>query len=82
MHQRHDWELQTWVQYRQNFSVGIFQDLSTLTDINWNVSIEKSYWIDIITDSSCGSNSNLALVHMCSSKAPAKRSNVYVSGKK
>ena len=34
MHQRHDWELQTGFnpRYQQNFSVGIFQDLSTLED--------------------------------------------------
>jgi hypothetical protein len=29
-------------QYRQNFSVGIFQDLSTLKDYNWIVSMVKS----------------------------------------
>jgi hypothetical protein len=29
-------------QYRQNFSVGIFQDLSTLEDFNWIVSMVKS----------------------------------------
>ncbi len=27
--------------YRQNFSVGIFQDLSTLKDFNWTVSMVK-----------------------------------------
>jgi hypothetical protein len=34
-----------------------------------------------ITDSSCGSKSRWALVHLCTCKAAAKRSNVYVSGK-
>jgi hypothetical protein len=29
-------------QYRQNFSVGIFQDLSTLKEFNWIVSMVKS----------------------------------------
>ena len=29
-------------QYRRNFSVGIFQDLSTLEDFNWIVSMVKS----------------------------------------
>jgi hypothetical protein len=29
-------------QYRQNFSAGIFQDLSTLEDFNWIVSMVKS----------------------------------------
>jgi hypothetical protein len=29
-------------QYRQNFSVGIFQDVSTLEDFNWIVSMVKS----------------------------------------
>jgi hypothetical protein len=29
-------------QYRRNFSVGIFQDLSTLEDYNWIVSMVKS----------------------------------------
>ncbi len=33
-----------------------------------------------ITDSSCGSKSKWALVHLCTCKAAAKRSNVYVSG--
>ncbi len=42
MHQSHDWELQTWVQSPVNFSVGIFQDLSTLKDYNWIVSMVKS----------------------------------------
>ncbi len=35
-----------------------------------------------ITDSSCGSKSKWALVHMCTCKAAVNRSNVYVSGKK
>ncbi len=35
-----------------------------------------------ITDSSCGSKTKWALVHMCTWKAAANRSNVYVSGKK
>ena len=70
-------------QYRRNFSVGIFQDLSTLTDFNWIVSMVKSDLMDTytITDSSCGSKSKWALVHLCTCKAAAKRSNVYVSGK-
>jgi len=32
-------------------------------------------------DSSCGSKSKWALVHLCTCKAAANRSNVYVSGK-
>jgi hypothetical protein len=70
-------------QYRQNFSDGIFQDLSTLTDFNWIVSMVKSDLMDTYTimDSSCGSKSKWALVHLCTCKAAAKRSNVYVSGK-
>jgi hypothetical protein len=69
--------------YRQHFSVGIFQDLTTLTDFNWIVSMVKSDLMDTyaITDSSCGSKSKWALVHLCTCKAAAKRSNVYVSGK-
>jgi hypothetical protein len=69
-------------QYRRNFSVGIFQDLSTLTDFNWIVSMVKSDSKDTytITDSSCGSKSKWALVHLCTCKAAAKRSNVCVSG--
>jgi hypothetical protein len=35
-----------------------------------------------ITDSSCGSKTKGLLVHLCACKAAAKRSNVYVSGKK
>ncbi len=35
-----------------------------------------------ITDSSCGSKSKWALVHLCTCKAVANRSNVYVSVKK
>ncbi len=35
-----------------------------------------------IKGSSCGSKPNWALVHMCTCKAAANRSNVYVSGKK
>ena len=71
-------------QFRQNFSVGIFQDLSTLKDFNWIVSMVKSDLMDTytITDSSCGSKSKWALVHLCTCKAAANRSNVYVSGKK
>jgi len=70
-------------QYRRNFSVGIFQDLSTLKGFNWIVSMVKSDLKDTytITDSSCGSKSKWALVHLCTCKAAAKRSNVYVSGK-
>ncbi len=33
-------------------------------------------------DSSCGSKSKWALVHLCTCKAAANRSKVYVSGKK
>jgi hypothetical protein len=71
-------------QYRRNFTVGIFQDLSTLTDFNWIVSMVKSDLMDTftITDSSCGSKSKWALVHLCTCKAVANRSNVYVSVKK
>ena len=70
-------------QYRQNFSVGVFQDLSTLKDFNWIVSMVKSDLMDTytITDTSCGSKSKWALVHLCTCKAAANRSNVYVSGK-
>jgi hypothetical protein len=70
-------------QYRRNFSVGIFQDLSTLKGFNWIVSMVKSDLKDTytITDSSCGSKSKWALVHLCTCKAAANRSNVYVSGK-
>ncbi len=66
------------------FSSGIFQDLSTLMDFNWIVSMVKSDLMETntITDSSCGSKSKWALVHLCTCKAAAKRSNVYVSGKK
>jgi hypothetical protein len=69
-------------QYRRNFSVGIFQDLS-IKYFNWIVSMVKSDLKDTytITDSSCGSKSKWALVHLCTCKAAAKRSNVYVSGK-
>ncbi len=70
-------------QYRRNFSVGIFQDLSTLKGFNWIVSMVKS---DLkgtytITDSSCGSKFKWVLVHLCTCKAAVNRSNVYVSGK-
>ncbi len=70
-------------QYRRNFSIGIFQDLCTLKDFNWIVSMVKSDLMDTytITDSSCGSKSKWALVHLCTCKAAANRSNVYVSGK-
>ena len=70
-------------QYRQNFLVGIFQDLSTLTDLNWIVSMVKSDLMVSysISDCSCGSKSNWALVHLCTCKAAANRSNVYVSEK-
>jgi len=34
-------------QNQQNFSVGIFQDLSTLEDFNWIVSMVKSDLMDI-----------------------------------
>jgi hypothetical protein len=36
------------------FWVGIFQDLSTLTDFNWIVSILKSDFIDTLKDTTCG----------------------------
>ncbi len=67
--------------YRQNFPLGIFQDLSTLTNFNWIVSMVKSDLMDTytITDSSCGSKSKWALVHLCTCKAAANRSNA--SGK-
>jgi hypothetical protein len=85
MHQRHVGSCRPGFnpQYRRNFSVGIFQDLSTLTDFNWIVSMVKSDLKDTntITDSSCGSKSKWALVHLCTCKAAAKRSNVYVIGK-
>ena len=50
MHQRHDWELQTRFQspVQANFSVGIVQDLSSLKDFNWIVSVVKSYLMDKI----------------------------------
>jgi hypothetical protein len=35
--------------YWQNFSVGIFQDLSTLKDFNWIVSMVKSDFKDNIS---------------------------------
>jgi hypothetical protein len=71
-------------QNRQNFSVAIFQDLSTLTDFNWIVLMVKRDLMDTYTttDSSSGSKSKWALVHLCTCNATAKRSNVYVSGKK
>jgi hypothetical protein len=55
-----------------------------LKDFNWIVSIVKSDLMDTytITDSSCGSKSNLALIHFCTCKAAANRSNVCLSGKK
>ncbi len=70
-------------QYRQHFSLGIFQDLSTLKGFNWIVSMVKSDLMDAykIMDSSCGSKSKWALVHLCTCKAAANGSNVYVSGK-
>jgi hypothetical protein len=70
--------------YRRNFSVEIFQDLSTLTGFNWIVSMVKSDLMDTfkITDSSCESKSKWPLVHLCTCKAAAERSNVYASGKK
>jgi hypothetical protein len=69
--------------YRQNFTVGIFQDLSTLTDFNWIFSMVKSHLLDkyTIMDSSCGLKSNWALVQLCTCDAAANRFNVYVSGK-
>jgi hypothetical protein len=36
-------------QYRQNFAVGIFQDLSILTEFNWIVSMVKSDLMDTYT---------------------------------
>ena len=75
MHQSHGSRPGFNPQYRQNFSVGIFQDLSTLKDFNWIVSMVKSDLMDKYTfkDSSCGSNSNWALVHLCTCKADAKQ---------
>jgi hypothetical protein len=51
MYQRHDWELQTWVRslVPAKFSAGIFKDLSTLTDLNWIVSMVKSDLMDTYT---------------------------------
>ncbi len=65
------------------FFVGIFQDLGTLSDFNWIISMVKSDLMDTYTirDSSCGLKSKWALVHLCTCKAAANRSNVYVSGK-
>jgi hypothetical protein len=65
------------------FQLEFFKILSTLTDLNWIVSMVKSDFMDTytITDSSCGSKSKWALVHLCTCKAAAHRSNVYVSGK-
>jgi hypothetical protein len=70
-------------QYRRDFSVGIFQDLSTLTYFNWIISMVKSDLMNTYTikDSNCGSKSYWALVHMCTCKAPSNRSNVFMSGK-
>ena len=53
-------------------------------NFNWIVSMVKSELMDTYTfkDSSFGSKSNWVLVNMCTCKAAAKRSNVYVSGKK
>ena len=86
MHQRHDWELQAWVPapVPAKFFSWDFQHLSTLTDFNWIVSMVKSDLMDAYTirDSSCGSKSKWALVHLCTCKAAANRSNVYESGKK
>jgi hypothetical protein len=69
--------------YQQKFSVGIFQDLSTLTDSKRIVFMVKSDLMDkyTTTDSSCGSKSKWAFVHLCTCKAATNRSNVYVSGK-
>jgi hypothetical protein len=53
-------------------------------NFNLFVSMVKSELMDTYTfkDSSFGSKSNWVLVNMCTCKAAAKRSNVYVSGKK
>jgi hypothetical protein len=58
---------------RRNFSVGIFQDLSTWTDCKWTIWMVKSDLMDTytITDSSCGSKSKWALIHLCTCKAAA-----------
>jgi hypothetical protein len=54
-----------------------------LKDFNWIVLMVKSDLMDTytITDSSSGSKSKWALVHLCTCKAAANRFNVYVSGK-
>ncbi len=67
--------------YRQNFSVGIFQDLSTLEDFNWIVSMVQSDLMDIYN---YGQQLWVKVqvgfgTRTC--KAAANRSNVYVSGK-
>jgi hypothetical protein len=71
-------------QYRQNFSFGIFQDLSTLIDLNWIVSMKKSDLIDTCAfkDSTCGQSPTELWYRCVHCKAAAKRSNVIVSGKK
>jgi hypothetical protein len=69
--------------FQQKFSIGIFQDLSILIYFNWIVSMVKSDFrvTYTITDSSCGSRSKWAWVHLCTCNAAANRSNVYGSGK-
>jgi hypothetical protein len=81
MHQRYDWELQTPVKspVTAKFFSWDFSRL-TLKDFNWIVSMGKSDLMDTIMDSSCGSKSKWALVHLYTCKAAVNRSNVYVSG--
>jgi hypothetical protein len=85
MHQRHDWELQTWVQspVLAKFFRWDFSGFKYLDSFQLEISMVKSDLMDTYTikDSSCGSKSKWALVHMCTCKAAANRSNVYVSGK-
>jgi hypothetical protein len=48
-------------QYRRNFSVGIFQDLSTLKDFNWIVSMVKS---DLKDNRSPGTVASAVILHL------------------
>ncbi len=85
MHQRHDWELQTRVQslvpekiFSWDFWIFKYLDRFQLDCFNG-----KKWWMDTYTimDSSCGSKSKRALVHLSTCKAAANRSNVYVCWK-
>ncbi len=67
--------------YRQNFSVGIFQDLRFQLDC---FNGKKLFDVHIqfrIAAVGQGQSQKWALVHLCTCKAAANRSNVYVSGK-